>query len=129
MLHIKDTECDVVSRREGIRTRMYIWKETGATNLTVFEQWFDPGHGPAIHTHEVEEVLRVLSGEARIQVGSEVAIVGPGESVIVPAGKAHGFINAGNEELHMLCIVAAPILEGYFIDSGTSFTWSGEPNP
>ena len=128
MLHVRDSECDIVVGREGMRTRMYVWKESGATGLTVFEQWFKAGHGPALHRHDVEEVLRVLQGEALFHVGSEAATVGPGESVIVPPGTAHRFVNSGEDDLHIQGIVAAPVLEGYFIEPGTFWAWSSESN-
>jgi len=122
--HIRDAEREIEEWRPGVRTLMYISAATGAGQLTVFEQWCDPGHGAPEHVHAVEEVLRVLSGRARIWVGSEAADVGPGESVIIPAGAPHGFINTGGDRLHTQAILAAPIFEAEYIDPPrTSRRW------
>ncbi|CAN5800776.1 cupin domain-containing protein [soil metagenome] len=124
MLHIRDSEREIEEWRAGVRTRMYASAATGSGQLVVFEQWCDPGHGAPLHLHSVEEVLRVLSGEARITVGDEQAVVRPGESVIIPAGVSHGFINTGPGELHTQAILAAPIFEAHYFESGeTSRRW------
>ena len=103
---------------------MYASAQTGASQLVIFEQWCNPGHGAPRHTHSVEEVLRVLAGEAEIFVGKEQARVGPGESVIVPAGIEHGFTNVGDDELHTQATLAAPVFEATYVDSSTtSYRW------
>lgn len=120
MLHIRDKDRDVEEWRAGVRTRMLASARNGAGQLTVFEQWCDPGHGAPRHVHAVEEVLRVLAGEARIFVGKESAAVVAGESVIVPAGVEHGFTNERAEILHTMAILAAPVFEAEYIESGIS---------
>ena len=50
--------------RPGVSSRMQISALTGATALTIFEQWCEPELGASTHWHPVEEVLTVLSGEA-----------------------------------------------------------------
>ena len=127
MLHIRDVDQQLDLWRPGVRTRMYVSAVTGSSQLVIFEQWCDPGHGAPRHTHSVEEVLRVLSGEAEIIVGSEHARVGPEESVVVPPGIEHGFTNIGDGELHTQAILAAPVFEAQYVESGeTSYRWAPE---
>lgn len=124
MLHIRDAERETEVWRPGVRTRMYASAAVGSRQIVVFEQWCDPGHGAPRHWHSVEEVLRVLSGAARIFVGDEEATVKPGESVIIPAGVEHGFTNSGDGELHTQAILAAPIFEAHYVDrDATSHRW------
>jgi quercetin dioxygenase-like cupin family protein len=118
MLHIRDDDQELEEWRDGVRTRMYVSARTGSKQLTVFEQWCDPGHGAPRHVHAVEEVLRVLSGKARITVGTESALIGAGESVIVPAGIEHGFTNEDTHTLHTMAILAEPIFEVEYVESG-----------
>jgi mannose-6-phosphate isomerase-like protein (cupin superfamily) len=48
------------------------------------------GHkGPRLHTHSVDQFYFVLSGEATVQIGSEVFTVGPMSMVHFPAGTPH----------------------------------------
>jgi mannose-6-phosphate isomerase-like protein (cupin superfamily) len=97
---------------------------TGAAQLCVFEQWCDPGCGAPTHLHAVEEVLSVLIGEAEMWVGEERATVTTGQSVVVPAGRPHGFRNTGTGTLHVQAVLAAPIFEAAFEDAReTSRRW------
>ena len=50
--------------RTGVTTRMRVSAATYTTQLCMFEQWCDPGHGAPNHLHAVEEVLCVREGQA-----------------------------------------------------------------
>ena len=88
----------------------------GAAQLCQFEQWCAAGRGAPTHLHAVEEILTVLHGDAEIWVEGELRISRAGESVVVPAGRKHGFRNVGSETLHVLATLAAPIFEATFED-------------
>lgn len=120
MLHIRDEDREPEIWRDGVSTRMFVSAATGAAQLTVFEQWCDPNCGAPNHVHAVEEVLRVLSGVAEIWVDNERRAVTSGESVIIPAGVRHGFKNTGADPLHTLAILAEPIFEVHYTESGRS---------
>ena len=100
--------------RDGVTTRMHVSAQTGAMQLTIFEQWCAPGLGAPTHRHTVEEVLSVIEGQAEIWAGDERAVFSAGQSVVVPAGQRHGFLNSGQEVLHMRFTLAAPIFEGIY---------------
>lgn len=100
--------------REGVLTRMRVSAVTGTVQLCVFEQWCEPGRGAPTHLHAVEEVLTVLEGQAEFWIESERELVAAGRSVIVPAGRRHGFRNAGEAILHVQATLAAPIFEASF---------------
>jgi mannose-6-phosphate isomerase-like protein (cupin superfamily) len=97
--------------REGVQTRMVISAANGATQLCVFEQWVLPGKGAPTHSHIVEEVLTVRDGEAEMWIGEKRMTVRAGQSLVVPAGRLHGFRNAGAGTLHVHAILASPIFE------------------
>jgi mannose-6-phosphate isomerase-like protein (cupin superfamily) len=97
--------------REGVETRMVISAANGATQLCVFEQWVAPGKGAPTHSHTVEEVLTVRDGEAEMWLGEKRMTVRAGQSLVVPAGRLHGFRNAGAGTLHVHAILASPIFE------------------
>jgi quercetin dioxygenase-like cupin family protein len=100
--------------RAGVLTRMRVSAVNGSVQLCVFEQWCAPGCGAPTHLHAVEEVLSVLEGEAEIWVEGERAVVSAGQSVLVPAGRRHGFRNVGSSTLHVQATLAAPIFEATF---------------
>ncbi|HWX05034.1 MAG TPA: cupin domain-containing protein [Bradyrhizobium sp.] len=90
---------------------MLVSARTGATQLCMFEQWVAPGNGAPTHSHPVEEVLTVRDGEAEMWMDDERVIVAAGQSLIVPAGRKHGFRNSGSATLHIHAVLASPIFE------------------
>ena len=97
--------------RAGVKTRMLVSAQNGATQLCMFEQWVAPGNGAPTHSHPVEEVLTVLSGEAEMWLDQEKMTVKAGQSLIVPACRLHGFRNSGVKTLHLHAVLASPIFE------------------
>jgi mannose-6-phosphate isomerase-like protein (cupin superfamily) len=52
-----------------------------------------------LHIHpKQEERFEVVEGTMRFRLGRERIVAGPGEVVVVPAGVAHDFANAGDDE-------------------------------
>jgi quercetin dioxygenase-like cupin family protein len=97
--------------RRGVETRMVVSRGNGAAQLCIFEQWVAPGHGAPTHTHPVEEVLTMREGEAEMWVDEQRAIVAAGQSLIVPAGRRHGFRNSCTTTLHIHAVLASPAFE------------------
>lgn len=116
-MHVRnDAECDVEVWRDGVETRMYASAATGAHQLCIFEQWCAPGHGAPAHIHAVEELLRIVAGEAEVRLGDEWRQVAAGASVLIPAGVVHGFRNIGDGPLQVLAILAEPIFEARYLE-------------
>jgi quercetin dioxygenase-like cupin family protein len=103
--------------RPGVLTRMVVSAVKGSAQLTVFEQWCDPGLGAPTHLHAVEEVLTVLEGEAEIWVEADRYRVTTGQSAIIPAGRKHGFRNTGSGILRVQAILASPVFEAAYDDA------------
>jgi mannose-6-phosphate isomerase-like protein (cupin superfamily) len=97
--------------RPGVETRMLVSARCGSTQLCIFEQWVAPGVGAPTHFHPVEEVLTVRDGEAEMWIDDERVVVQAGQSLIVPAGRKHGFRNSGHATLHLHAVLASPIFE------------------
>jgi mannose-6-phosphate isomerase-like protein (cupin superfamily) len=97
--------------RPGVETRMLVSAVNGAAQLCIFEQWVAPGVGAPTHAHPVEEVLTVREGEAEMWIDEHRVTVSAGQSLIVPAGRRHGFRNSGNVTLHLHAVLASPIFE------------------
>jgi mannose-6-phosphate isomerase-like protein (cupin superfamily) len=97
--------------RPGVETRMRVSAVNGAAQLCIFEQWVAPGLGTPTHTHPVEEVLTVFAGEAEMWMDDQRVIVTAGQSLIVPAGRQHGFRNSGSVTLHVHAVLASPVFE------------------
>ncbi len=56
------------------------------------------GHVPGVHIHPLqEERFEVTSGQMKFRYGMKTIVAGPGETVVVPAGKIHSFAQYGDE--------------------------------
>jgi quercetin dioxygenase-like cupin family protein len=66
--------------------------------LLEFELSLSPdGHVPGAHVHpEQEERFHVLEGTMKFRRGLRRITAGPGDTVVVPAGKVHRFANGGD---------------------------------
>ena len=100
--------------RTGVETRMQVSARNGADQLCIFEQWVAPATAAPTHSHPVEEVLTVLAGEAEMWIDESHVVLGAGRSLIVPAGRRHGFRNVGSGTLHVLAVLASSIFEAAF---------------
>lgn len=97
--------------RPGVQTRMLVSAVNGAAQLCIFEQQVAPGTGAPTHSHPVEEVLTVREGEAEMWIGEEHVKVGAGQSLLIPAGRLHGFRNSGTGTLHIQAVLASSIFQ------------------
>ena len=102
--------------RAGVMTRMRVSAINGGSQLCIFEQWCTTDRGAPTHVHAVEEVLSVLEGQAEIWIEEDRKPVSAGQSVVIPAGRRHGFKNIGTSILHVQATLAAPIFEATFED-------------
>ena len=108
---IEPRDAQLEQWRPGVQTRMLVSAANGAAHLCIFEQWVAPGTGAPTHSHPVEEVLTVREGEAEMWLGDQRVIVTAGQSLIVPAGRNHGFRNSGNVTLHLHAVLASAVFE------------------
>jgi mannose-6-phosphate isomerase-like protein (cupin superfamily) len=93
---IRPEEIVPFDRGNGVATLPYVgkWNSTESsvtTGITVFA----PGTAIPLHTHNVEECVLVLEGEATVVVADETFDVSAGVSTWVPAGVPHRFANRG----------------------------------
>ena len=103
--------------RPGVLTRMMVSAVTGTSQIVLFQQWCDPGLGAPTHLHAVEEILTVLAGEAEVWIETERTMLQAGQSVVIPAGRKHGFYNSGTTTLNVQAILASPIFEAAYDDA------------
>ncbi|MEP6681563.1 MAG: cupin domain-containing protein [Chloroflexota bacterium] len=62
-----------------------------------------------LHTHDVDEAITILQGDAETRLGDERRRVGSGAIIFIPAGTPHGTANAGAQPLHIHAVF--PTLE------------------
>jgi len=75
-----------------------------------------PGHAGPLHGIDAEQVWTVLDGGARIEAGAETATLGPGDTIVLPAGIARRI--TADREAGLAAIVAAPATMRAYVLSG-----------
>lgn len=81
-------------------------RESGGT-VAVFESVIPPGAKvPAPHRHlDYDETVHGLAGTCHFMLPDGEVALGAGETLFVPRGLAHGFINRGTETVRLLVVV------------------------
>jgi quercetin dioxygenase-like cupin family protein len=99
-----------------VRVRATAAQTRGAFGMVDIET--PPGSGPPPHRHtRDDEVLVVLRGRLVAVVGDERTKLEPGDLVLFPKGRAHGY-RAGGEPLRHMNLVFPGGFEQYFAEAG-----------
>ena len=79
------------------------------------------------HVHPVQESRQeVVSGSLRFVIAGEVRVLGPGESVTIPANVPHYFANDGEEEAHSIGEFRPALRTAEFFEAFFGFAERGE---
>ena len=76
-----------------------------------------PGSGAEAHRHPYAEVFVVLDGDVAFTVEGRDHAARGGHVVVVPAGAAHAFRNAGDGTLEMVSIHPAAAMETEWLEA------------
>jgi mannose-6-phosphate isomerase-like protein (cupin superfamily) len=103
--------------------------ETGGEKV-VFETFVQPhGFAAATHVHpSQEERFDVLSGSVGFRAGRTKLVAGPGEHIVIPAGTAHTFWNAGDDVARFLCEVRPALQFEQLIETMFGLASAGRTN-
>jgi mannose-6-phosphate isomerase-like protein (cupin superfamily) len=81
----------------GVAIRLHLRAAETSGRLGLFEEETPPGLGPPLHRHNGEaEFFRVIAGTYRFRIGEEERDATEGDTLFVPAGTPHTFLNTGS---------------------------------
>ncbi|WP_433620852.1 cupin domain-containing protein [Nocardia sp. CA-120079] len=87
---------ETFDRGGGVTTIPYVGKWNSETaGITTGQTVFQPGTGLPLHSHNVEESVLILDGEATAEIDGQQFDLNPGQATWVPAGIPHRFFNRG----------------------------------
>ncbi len=90
----------------GFGSRILADETVGVENVSVGMVEFDPGAAGSRHVREVEEIVVVLEGSARIVTDEDAYDLAEGDAAIIPPGVHHRHENTGDGRLRKLWIFA-----------------------
>jgi len=89
----------------GLEVRDILDAEHGTDALKIGEVTIAPNTRLPRHIHtNTEEAMVVLEGTLDAVVGRERMTIGPGDTVLAPAGTTHGFVNRYDQPARILFI-------------------------
>ena len=89
----------------GIPRATLVGPQHGSQSLWVGHLEIAPGATVTTHIHpDTEEAMVIVEGELEAVLGDEVVILGPGDTVLAPAGIKHGFVNRSSEKAALLAV-------------------------
>ena len=108
----------VVDRGDGIRTTPLVTKELGSKHLTTGITRFPVGAKVPMHSHNCDEQVTILEGEAEAEVDGQRHRLHPFDTTLVPADKPHRFVNVGTSHLTIMWIYTSGEVTRTFTETG-----------
>lgn len=91
---------------DGFGSRIIADETVGVENASVGVVEFEPGAVGSRHVREVEEIVVVLEGAARVVTDDDAYDLAEGDAAIIPPGVHHRHENAGDGTLRKLWVFA-----------------------
>jgi putative monooxygenase len=95
---LRPSECTLRERGGGARTIPLVNALVGSEKTLSGITEFDPGAAIALHYHNCEETVVLLSGEGVAEIDGEQFSLHPQDTSWIPAGVPHRFRNASASE-------------------------------
>ena len=106
---------------------------TGAQDTAVVYFEVEPGEYLPTHTDSPEEILYIVAGEGKAQVGDERAHVRAGDLAVIPSMVPHGIANTGTETLKVVGFFSSADVVSTFVEPlqpmGVTTLTMGAPVP
>ncbi|WP_129841074.1 cupin domain-containing protein [Streptomyces sp. RFCAC02] len=119
---IKVSEVQVLDRGGSVATTPLVTTPVagGENRITSGMSVYPVGSGAPMHSHNCDEHVTVLDGEAEVVVDGEVTRLGRFDTTYVPSPVPHLFRNVGDVPLRILWVYTSGTVTRTFTDTGVT---------
>jgi mannose-6-phosphate isomerase-like protein (cupin superfamily) len=121
-LLIRPGEIEPFDRGNGVVTLPYVGRWNCEINrITTGQTVFAPGTGLPLHSHNVEESVLILDGDAIAEIDGQRFDLVPGDATWVPAGVPHRFLNRGSTPMRIYWVYGGRDVTRTMTETGETF--------
>ena len=101
----------------GVTRAILVDDRNGALSLYIGHLTIAPGGSVTTHIHpDTEEAMVIVEGNLEAILGDEVVTLGPGDTVLAPAGVKHGFVNRSQSNAVLVAAFPKTSFERVMVD-------------
>jgi quercetin dioxygenase-like cupin family protein len=112
----------------GLELRVCMEPSTTDNAMTIIETSNAPGFGPPLHRHAEAEIFHVLEGCYLFDVDGKRFEANVGDTVTVPGGIPHGFLNLADQPSRQLILIVPGLDATAFFTELGDVMRGGRPN-
>jgi quercetin dioxygenase-like cupin family protein len=115
---LRPAELPVINRARGVLSQPLVMADRGSTSLTMGISTFEPGAVIPLHSHNVEEAITILEGEAVAIIDGKEYVVRPYDTTFAPSGIQHHFRNDSDRPMKFLWTYGGAHVTRTYIETG-----------
>jgi quercetin dioxygenase-like cupin family protein len=115
---LRPADLPVINRARGVLTQPLVMADRGSTSLTMGISTFEPGAVIPLHSHNVEEAITILEGEAVAIVDGKEYVVRPYDTTFAPPGIEHHFRNDSERPMKFLWTYGGAHVTRTYVETG-----------
>lgn len=115
---LRPAELPSINRGKGVTSQPLIMAERGSASLTMGISTFEPNAVIPLHTHNVEEAITILEGEAIAIIDGLEYPVRPYDTTFVPPGTPHHFRNDSGQQMRFLWTYGGAYVTRTYVETG-----------